>query len=73
MNRFLNILSIGGTFLVLFGLLFSAQELTLGSISFLRDTIICEVFRLKDLLFSATTLILIFSFIRFYYPRRSQN
>lgn len=73
MNKILNILSITGSFLIVFGILFLSQDLTIGRIDFLEHTIIFKYFQFKTLLFTATSLLFILKFVDFYVPNRKSN
>lgn len=70
MNKTLNILSLVGSFLIVFGILFLIQTLTLGQIPFLKDVTVFSYFYFKDLLFTATSLLIILKFVGFYIPDR---
>lgn len=71
MNKLLNILSVLGSFLVVFGILFYVQDETIGRIEILKKTkVFCNFIYFKDLLFTATSLLFILKFITFYIPDR---
>lgn len=71
MNKILDIVSIIGSFLIVFSLLFLIQELTFGQINSFRNVIVFNFLHLKDLVFTATSLLFIAKFIRFYTPDRT--
>ena len=73
MNKTLDILSVIGSFLIVFGLLFMAQDYTIGLFKFWDNLIVFKLFYLKDLLFSATSLLFILKFISFYKPNRKRK
>ncbi len=73
MNKFLNILSLVGSFLIVFGVLFWLQDQTIGRLSILQDLNVFCFIQLKDLLFTATSLILILKFVSFYTPQRNHQ
>lgn len=73
MNRLLNILSVVGSFLIVFGILFLIQNETIGRIAALKNIKVFGGFLyLKDLIFTATSLLFILKFIDFYVPKRNE-
>jgi hypothetical protein len=70
MNKLLNILSLIGSFLIVFGILFLLQDITIGQIYFIKKLIVYNFIPFKYLLFTATSLLLIFKYIGFYIPNR---
>jgi hypothetical protein len=73
MNKILDILSITGSFLIVFGLLFLLQDYTIGLFRFWDNLIVFKIIYFKDLLFTATSLLFILKFIDFYRPNRKQK
>ena len=73
MNKLLDILSMVGSFLVVFGILFILQDLTIGNINFVKSLIIFKILPFKYLIFTATSLIFILNFIDFYIPNRNKS
>ena len=69
MKRILNIMSVAGSFMVVFAALFFLQNLLFGSIKILRDLTILNI-SFKDLLFSSTSILFIWKFVVFYRPAR---
>lgn len=72
MNKFLNILSITGSFTIVFGILFLIQEYTFGQIHFINKLVVFNVFPIRYLLFTAISIIFILKFINFHIPEREQ-
>ena len=70
MNKLLNIVSIFGGFLIAFGFLFLIQDVTIGRIHFLNKLMIYEILPFKYLLFTASSLLIISKYVRFYKPNR---
>lgn len=71
MNKLLNIISILGSFMIVFGTLFLVQNETLGRIEYLKTTkVFYNYIYIKDLIFTATSLLFILKFINFYIPDR---
>jgi hypothetical protein len=70
MIKVLNIISLIGSFLIVFGIVFLLQSQTIGKLPILRDLIVFKIFKFQDLLFTATTLLFILKFIDFYIPSR---
>lgn len=73
MNRTLDILSLIGSFLIAFGVIYLALELSFGQVQCFRQIIVFKVIHLKDLIFTAVTLLLILKFVDFYLPKRKEN
>jgi len=73
MKRLLDTISVVGSYMVIFGVVFLVQDVTLGKISFLHDTILFGIFRLKDILFVATSILFIFNFVEVNKPRRDSS
>lgn len=71
MKLLLNIMSVVGTFLVVFGLLFAVQKFTLGQLSILKNIIVFKVVRFEDLVFAATSILVILKWFNFYIPDRT--
>lgn len=63
-RKTLSFISKAGTFMVVFSSLWLVQYFTLGYIPWLRDAIIFELFYLKEVLFIATSLLLMALFVR---------
>lgn len=72
MNKFLDIISVLGSFMVVFGMLFLIQNVTLGQISGFKSVIVFKVFYLKDLIFTAISLWVIAKYVTFYIPNRGR-
>jgi hypothetical protein len=72
-NKALDILSLIGSFLVVFGILFLIQDQSVGRINFLKQLTVFEVIRFKHLLFAATSIFFILRYIKFYLPDRSDH
>ena len=70
MNKLLNIISIFGSFLIVFGSLFLIQDVAIGRIRFLNKLMIYDVLPFKYLLFTASSLLIISKYVRFYKPNR---
>jgi hypothetical protein len=70
MNKILNILSVIGSFLIVFGLLFLIQDLTIGKLEVFQHVIILQIIKVKYLLFTVTSLLFITKFISFQVPNR---
>lgn len=70
MNRLLDILSIVGSFLIVFGTLFLLQDITIGRLYFLKKLIVCNILPFKYLVFTASSLLIILKYIDFYIPTR---
>lgn len=70
-KKMLDIISVVGMFMIVWGVLFFLQNLLLGNIPFLHDSIILGTLRLKDLLFTVTSALIISRFVTFYKPRKS--
>jgi hypothetical protein len=73
MNRFLDVISILGSFMVVFGVLFLIQNITLGQISVFNSIIVFKIFYLKDLIFTAISLTIINKYVTFYIPDRGRE
>ncbi len=69
-NRLLNILSVTGSFLVIFGTLFLIQDWLFGKITVIHDTIVLQTFRLKDVLFTVTSILIIWKYFKISAPQR---
>jgi len=69
----LNILSIMGSFFIIFGLLFLIQEYTIGQIAVLKNLHVFNIILFKDLLFTASSLLFILKFVDFYLPNRGDS
>jgi hypothetical protein len=72
-NKALNVLSLIGSFLIVFGILFLIQDQTVGRIPYISRPLFLNTVRLKDLIFTATSLLFILKFIDFYIPKRRGN
>lgn len=70
MKSLLNIMSIGGSFLITFCGLFLLQKYTIGRISILKNWIILGGLRVEDLIFISSSLWFILFFVEFYIPKR---
>lgn len=70
MNKLLTIISWLGNTLVVFGVLFLLQELTLGKIEFINSLIVFNIVPFKYLLFTALSFLFVLKFIDFYIPDR---
>ena len=73
MNKALNILSILGSFMIVFGVLFLIQNETLGRIKLLNEIVIFKVIKFEYLLFTATSILFINYFIEFSVPKRGKK
>ena len=73
MNKILDIFSVIGSFLIVFGILFLIQDYTIGLFKFWNNLILFNHFYFKDFLFTATSLFVILKFISFYKPNRSRK
>lgn len=67
MDNIINIISVLGTFFVIFGLLFLLQYFTIGLIPFFKKRIIKNLSR-GDLLFTVSSLLIFFSFFTIQTP-----
>lgn len=67
MDTILNFISVVGTFLFTFGLLYLIQRYTLGFIPFLQKEI-KQTITVGDVLFSIISLAVIIGFVDFYRP-----
>ena len=70
MRRFLNILSVTGSFMIVFAILLLVQELTIGQIPWVRNITLFNTVRLKDVVFIVVAVLVIFKYVEFYIPRR---
>lgn len=70
MNRILDILSVTGSFLIAFGILFLIQDISIGQIPGFKDLIVFKIIPFKYLVFTASSLLIILKFIDFYVPKR---
>jgi hypothetical protein len=70
-KKILNILSLVGMCMIVWGVIFLLQNLVLGSIPFLRDSIIFGAFRLKDVLFSVIAFLIVSQIVTFHKPHNS--
>lgn len=68
MNDVLNMVSVAASFTVVFMILYLIQNYTIGQIKSFRRIVIFERFYLKDLIFSAVALLLIYFFVDFVLP-----
>lgn len=71
MKEALDKISILGSFLIVFSILFLIQNLTIGQIEGVKDITIFKVIHLKDIVFVAISLLIISKFVVFYLPDRS--
>jgi hypothetical protein len=72
MNKLLDVISVLGSFMVVFGILFLIQNITLGQICEFKSIIVFRIFYLKDLIFTATSLWVIAKYVTFYIPKRGR-
>lgn len=72
MNKLLNIISLIGSFLVVFGTLFLVQDITIGKIDYVKNLIVYNFLPFKYLVFTATSLLIILRFVDFYIPKREK-
>ena len=72
MNKLLNIISVIGSFLIVFGVLFLVQDITIGKIDYVKSLIVYNFLPFKYLVFTATSLLIILRFVDFYIPKRGE-
>lgn len=72
MNKLLNIISLIGSFLIVFGTLFLLQDITIGKNDYVKNLIVYNFIPFKYLVFTATSLLIILNFIDFYIPKREK-
>ncbi|SHL81795.1 hypothetical protein SAMN05444484_102681 [Flavobacterium chilense] len=72
MNKLLNILSLLGSFLIVFGVLFLVQDITIGRIYYVKNLIVYNFLPFKYLVFTASSLLIILRFVDFYIPKRGK-
>lgn len=71
MGKVLNVLSLMGSFMVVFGMLYLCLNFTIGQLPIFRSIIVFRYFYLKDFVIVAIALQLISRYVTFYLPDRS--
>lgn len=59
--------------MIVFGLLFFIQEITIGQLPFLKNVVVFNFVHLKDLIIVAISLLFILKFVDFYIPQRRSD
>ncbi len=71
-KKILHYISVTGTFMFIYGVIYMILRYTVGLIPFIKNTLLFGVFPLEIPLFIVSTLLIIRKFIRFSSPYRQE-